>query len=143
MECNIFIEVDQPIVGEEEISSIVNQVFKQLDQTGLVSVHQIGDDKMRELNREYRDKDSTTDVLSFSMQEGDSFSRESKDYGDIFISAPQVKRQAKEYGVSPTDEFKRMLVHGVLHLSGYDHKQNDEAEEMYSLQEDLLDNISV
>lgn len=75
----------------------------------------IGSDKMvRELNRDYRNLDKVTDVLSFEWHE---------DYllGEIYIARDQVKRQAPHYGNTFYAELKRVIVHGLLHLSGYDH----------------------
>ena len=81
------------------------------------------DRTIRVLNRDYRGKDRPTDVLSFSLLEGVSprdpipFSM-----GDLVISVPTARRQAREYGVSLNDELRRLIVHGILHLCGYDHE---------------------
>ncbi len=61
-----------------------------------------------------------------------------KDWGDIFICVPQIKRQAKEYGVTYTEELIRMTVHGVLHLLGFDHEKEEDANIMFSLQDRLV-----
>lgn len=82
-----------------------------------------GDRAMRSLNRDYRGKDGITDVLSFSLREG-RFSRIQPSFlGDIVISAPVAVRQARESGHSLRREIERLLVHGVLHLAGYDHER--------------------
>jgi probable rRNA maturation factor len=101
-----------------------------------LSVHFIGDHKMRSLNRDYRSIDRTTDVLAFAMQEGEVFDK--VDLGDIFISVPQIKRQAKKLGVSFQEELSRMLVHGILHLCGYDHIKKNDYKIMIPLQEKIL-----
>lgn len=72
------------------------------------------DETVRNLNREYRKLDKVTDVLSFEWHEPDLL-------GEIYIAKGQVKRQAPKFGNSFYAELKRMIVHGILHLSGYDH----------------------
>ncbi len=141
MECNIFSQTEDGILADNEIKKIVTKILTQINEEGAVSVHKIEDEKMRELNHEYRDIDETTDVLSFSMEEGEQFAPVD-DLGDIFISVPQVKKQAKEQQVSPEEEFKRVLIHGVLHLLGYDHQQPEESKEMFSLQKKILKQVT-
>ena len=89
-----------------------------------VSVLLVGDKAMRSLNRHYRGKDRTTDVLSFPLREG-RFSRiQPQVLGDIVISLPTAARQAKAAGESYQSEIGRLLVHGYLHLLGYDHERS-------------------
>jgi probable rRNA maturation factor len=141
MECNIFSEYEQEIISSAQIRKMIRKIFSQLGVDGAVSVHLVDDKKIQKLNEEHRDKSKPTDVLSFSIQEGFDLPNETTDLGDIFISIPTIKRQAKEYEVTNREEFIRMLVHGVLHLLGYDHKQDREAEQMFSLQRELIDKI--
>ena len=90
-----------------------------------VSVLLIGDGGMRTLNRRYRGKDRTTDVLSFPLREG-KFSRVQPHLlGDIVISVPAAARQAKAAGETLLNEIDRLLVHGFLHLLGYDHERGE------------------
>jgi probable rRNA maturation factor len=105
-----------------------------------LSVHLIGDKKMRRLNRQYRGKDKTTDVLSFGLENGFDMVK-NKEIGDIFISIPQIQRQAKVYKVPFREECVRMLIHGVLHLLGYDHVVPREAKPMFALQEKVLSEV--
>jgi probable rRNA maturation factor len=78
---------------------------------------------MRSLNRRYRGKDRTTDVLSFPMREG-RFSRVRQELlGDIVICMPVAARQARSAGGTFREEIDRLLVHGLLHLLGYDHER--------------------
>jgi probable rRNA maturation factor len=88
-----------------------------------VSVLLIGDGAMRTLNRRYRDKDRTTDVLSFPLREGKFSSVQHHLLGDIVISVPAAARQARAAGETLVDEIDRLLVHGFLHLLGYDHER--------------------
>lgn len=85
-----------------------------------VSIIFTSDDEIHELNRDYRGKDKPTDVLSFSLQEGRHPSKTM--LGDLVISVDTAKIQAKKYGVSFRDEVRRLLIHGTLHLLGYDHE---------------------
>ncbi|MEQ1796147.1 MAG: rRNA maturation RNase YbeY [Nitrospira sp.] len=88
-----------------------------------LSLDLVGDGRMRRLNREYRKKDRTTDVLAFAMRE--SASPAAALLGDVVISVPTAQRQAKEGGRSLSEELAWLLVHGVLHLCGYDHERSD------------------
>jgi probable rRNA maturation factor len=96
-----------------------------------LSVLFVGDRAMRTLNRRYRGKDKTTDVLSFSLREG-AFPHVQPDVlGDIVIAVPTAARQAAEREHSLGSEIEFLLVHGLLHLLGYDHERgNDEARRM-------------
>lgn len=88
-----------------------------------LSVELVGDGRMRRLNRLYRGKDRTTDVLAFAMREAWSPCR--RLLGDVVISVPTAMRQAKEAGRSLNEEIAALLVHGVLHLCGYDHEKSE------------------
>jgi len=78
------------------------------------------DEFVRTMNRDYRGLDKVTDVLSFEWHD-DGFPGEEEMLGEIYIAKEQVKRQAPEYGNTFYAELKRVIVHGLLHLSGYDH----------------------
>ena len=142
MECTLFKTVKSVGVPDRQIQAVVLFVLESLKKkNAAVSVHCIGESQMRRLNRVHRGKDKVTDVLSFAMQEGAFMMEkkgEDKDWGDIFICIPQIKRQAKEYGVRFKEEFFRMTVHGVLHLLGYDHEEEKEAKKMFSLQDKMV-----
>ena len=86
----------------------------------------VSDRRMRELNKIFRAKNSTTDVLSFPYQAED-FETESKNLGDIVISLQQAQKQAEENDLTLETEIKQLILHGVLHLCGYDH-ENDAGE---------------
>ncbi len=106
-----------------------------------LSVVLTGDAQVRKLNRQYRGKDKTTDVLSFSLMEGkrlNSGPGTKKVLGDVVISLPQAKRQAREAGKRLESEAALLLVHGILHLLGYDHGSRREEKRMFALQERIL-----
>jgi probable rRNA maturation factor len=88
-----------------------------------LSVLFIGDRAMRTLNREYRGKDRTTDVLSFSLREGRFGGVQPDMLGDIVISVPEARPPAVAAGRPRQQELARLRVHGLLHLVGYDHER--------------------
>lgn len=111
-----------------------------------LSVTLCGDQKMKALNSDYRDKDKTTDVLSFplfeNLRSGEEFLFGQAELGDIFISSPVMKKQAKEFNVTFEQEFLHLLTHGFLHLCGYDHEISQSEEEMMeALEKKLIDKI--
>ncbi len=85
------------------------------------SVAFVSDRRMKELNKLFRGKDSTTDVLSFP-NEPDEFDPDKNNLGDIVISVEQAAKQSNENGLSLETEIKQLILHGVLHLCGYDHE---------------------
>lgn len=98
---------------------------------------------MQDLNREYRAKDEPTDVLSFEM--GETVEREDGPTylaGDIVISLPALARNIEEFSVDPEEELKRLIIHGILHLSGQDHATNDSGEPMLRAQEAILGRLA-
>ncbi|MGC1453841.1 MAG: rRNA maturation RNase YbeY [Nitrospirota bacterium] len=104
-----------------------------------LSVLFIGDRAMRTLNHAWRNRDKTTDVLSFPLREGRFPHIQPDMLGDIVISVPVAVRQADEAGHSLTVELERLLVHGLLHLLGYDHEQGlREARHMERRERQLL-----
>ncbi len=110
-----------------------------------VSVTIVTNEEIREINRDYRGKDTPTDVISFALEEEgeDEVEIVGADMppvlGDIIISADRTKEQAEEYGHSFMRELGFLAVHGFLHLLGYDHMTKEEEEEMFTKQKDLLD----
>jgi probable rRNA maturation factor len=77
--------------------------------------------------------------VCFAASEGKALQRGlSGDLGDIFICIPQIRRQARQYGISNQEEMIRMLAHGVLHLAGHDHLREREAKVMFGIQEEIV-----
>lgn len=103
------------------------------------------DDKhMRQLNRDFRDLDSPTDVLSFPSGENEFAAPEEVPYlGDIAISVPIAEQQAQTNGHPLTAELQLLAIHGVLHLLGYDHYSPEEKGEMWAAQADILDALGL
>lgn len=98
------------------------------------------DNSVHELNREWRGKDKPTDVLSFPMQEGPDFDA-GESLGDIIIAVPYSRRAAAELQLSATDHMLHLIVHGTLHLLGYDHIGDDEAEEMHNIERVVMQRL--
>lgn len=90
------------------------------------------------LNRDYRGKDSPTDVLSFAQREGEGAMADDPVLGDLIISVETAQRQAAERGISLVQELRVLLVHGLLHLLGYDHLTEEERAEMEEEERALL-----
>ena len=127
MKINLFLEVKEEFEFEDLIKKIA-KLFKDKMSLSLIIVN---DKQMRDINFQYRDIDKTTDVLSFPDTEEDYL-------GDIFISLDKVKLQAVEYEHSEMEEFARLLIHGILHLMGYDHIKDEDHEVMVKKEEELL-----
>jgi probable rRNA maturation factor len=104
----------------------------------------VSENAMRDLNASYRDKDESTDILSFVQSEGDDgFDFPSDEdspelLGDIIISLDDMEKNCEFFSVDPSQELSRLLVHGVLHLVGWDHATNEMDEPMLIKQEELL-----
>lgn len=107
---------------------------------GQIDITVVGDTTIRRLNKQYRGKDAVTDVLSFAWEEDKKMP--SAYLGQIYLSYPQIKRQARRFQVSATEEFIRMLVHGLLHIVGYDHVKPTEAKRMFARQEAIVKEVN-
>ncbi|BCR05221.1 hypothetical protein DESUT3_22900 [Desulfuromonas versatilis] len=86
----------------------------------------VDDEQIRDLNRDYLQRDKPTNVISFAMQEGDGAGLNPEILGDVVISADTAARDAAEAGVSFESELYFLLLHGILHLLGYDHERGTE-----------------
>lgn len=97
---------------------------------------------IRDINREYRNIDSSTDVISFALKDcDDGFVSEEveKELGDILINVEAIAKQSNEYQHSYKREALFLFVHGILHLLGYDHQNDTQEKEMIKLQKEILD----
>ncbi|WP_382385186.1 rRNA maturation RNase YbeY [Ligilactobacillus acidipiscis] len=115
-----------------------------------MSVNIVDNDKIHAINKKYRGVDKATDVISFAIEEDDGeeepiiFADDldvdiPKNIGDIFVSLDKVREQAEYLGHSEKRELGFLVVHGFLHLNGYDHMQPDDEKEMFDLQRKILD----
>jgi probable rRNA maturation factor len=103
-----------------------------------VSIVMAGDQRLRELNRQWRGIDRATDVLSFNYDEGSRGWREMPVRGDLVISMERVEEQAKRFRVTPARELARLVVHGALHLCGHDHQREAERRAMRTRENAVL-----
>ena len=99
---------------------------------------------IHEINREYRKIDKETDVISFASLDDESLlnMEDTVELGDIFINVEAIREQAKDYGHSLKREFCFLVIHGILHLLGYDHLNKDDEKVMFDLQEEILNEIA-
>lgn len=132
----------EPGIDEREVSEALDSILSYLDERGEFSLHFVSDDEIRALNRDYRGKDEPTDILTFALSDGEAFPTfegEERELGDIFISLESMRRNAAAFSVPEEEELKRLLIHGTLHLLGFDHATNDFASEpMLIRQEEMM-----
>ncbi|MBO5371304.1 MAG: rRNA maturation RNase YbeY [Lachnospiraceae bacterium] len=144
-------------LAEEVINFALD--FEKFPYEAEVNLTLVDNPSIQEINREYREIDAPTDVLSFPMldfeQAGDfsgieedvggSFNPDTGEVllGDIVISVPKVFEQAENYGHSPKREYAFLIVHSVLHLLGYDHMTPEEATFMENKQKDILNAMNI
>ncbi len=112
----------------KSLTEIASRILSDLDRNDAeLSILVTDDAEIRSLNSAYRGKDSATDVLSFSQSEGEELAGGHDLLGDVVISMDAAVRQSLEMEHCVGDEMRRLLVHGVLHLLGYDHEKGEEA----------------
>ena len=132
---------------EQDFIAIIEQALKTLgiEDDVEVSCVLVDDERIHEINREYRHIDRSTDVISFAMEDNDQFYVEGmpRTLGDIFISVDHAKKQAEEYGHSLRREMCFLFTHGILHLLGYDHMTDEQEKEMFGLQDEILGALSI
>lgn len=132
---------------EQDFIAIIEQALKTLgiEDDVEVSCELVDDERIHEINREYRHIDRSTDVISFAMEDNDQFYVEGmpRTLGDIFISVDHAKKQAEEYGHSLRREMCFLFTHGILHLLGYDHMTDEQEKEMFGLQDEILGALSI
>jgi probable rRNA maturation factor len=126
---------------EELVSALVRHELPTGSYS--ISVHLVGDDAMRTLNRDHRDIDQTTDVLSFPLHDPTGMRfvlppDHAVNLGDVVVSWPRVQAQAEEFGHSPRRELAYLIAHGVLHVLGYDHEVEPDRQRMRAREEEAL-----
>lgn len=139
MELNLIIQSDRWSGEELDWERLVTLVFaahEGIEEDRAIALVLSDDEQVQELNRDYRGKDKPTNVLSFPSDEPD-------EWGDIILSYQTIAREAAAQGKSFQDHTTHLLLHGVLHLLGYDHENPEEAEEMESLETALLSQLAI
>jgi probable rRNA maturation factor len=121
------------VVNRQRKISLDDESWRQFGEQALrvipvddvgVTVAFVSDRAMRELNRRWRGKAGTTDVLSFPAEQDEFEKAEGATLGDVVVSVEQAVRQAEEHGLSFEGEVKQLILHGLLHLCGYDHEMD-------------------
>ena len=145
MKIEIFNETKENL--DEYIDTIKKVLVHGLDKlkVGHVTFNSIfiNNDYIHKLNKDYRNIDRETDVITFALEDDKTFNPEERILGDIYISIDKAKSQSIEYGHSLERELCFLSVHGMLHLLGYDHMEKEEERVMFNLQEEILDEMGI
>lgn len=133
---------------QEETQKLLSFAYDYLKQEedAEVSVSFVDEEGIQSINREYRNKDQVTDVISFALEdEEDDIIHEDamRTLGDIIVCTRRAEEQAEEYGHSYKRELLFLSLHGFLHLLGYDHVEDEDEREMNTLQDEILDAFGV
>jgi len=143
----IFNETNEEIKDLEILKPLLEyaRTYENLENTELeFSVIIVDNERIHEINKEYRNIDRPTDVISFALEDNKEFDFENyRVLGDIYISIDKVKEQAKEYGHSEKRELAFLTIHGFLHLLGYDHMKEEDEKVMFKKQEEILDGFGI
>ena len=148
-----FLDIDENKEYVRTIEKVIKRAFEEekIDKLNLyVNIILTNPKNIKKINKEYRNIDKATDVLSFPMFEKDEieFMRKNKNdvldvLGDIVISLEQVEEQAKEYGHSFERELSYMVIHGFYHLMGYDHIDEEDKKAMREKEENILNLLDI
>lgn len=148
----IHLQIDSAFSGQVQRTGLRKAVRAAFaasgrDAQGELAVVVTDDIRVKELNRTYRDADATTDVLAFgNLDEADTVVPSPEDslyWGDIVVSHPRAVEQAAEYGHSTDEELSILVVHGVLHLLGYDHHGAADPTDMWRVQTEALLRVGI
>ncbi|BDR56510.1 rRNA maturation RNase YbeY [Xylocopilactobacillus apis] len=137
---------DKYLKEVKDLIELGGEKLKHLDDTQ-ISINFVSDEEIHSINKEYRNKDLVTDVISFAIEDDEdpnvleAFKNEGipRDLGDLFIAPNFVFKRAEEMGHSKERELGYTVIHGLLHLSGYDHITPEDEAEMITLQEEILE----
>ena len=143
----IFNETNEEIKDIEILKPLLEYARKveNLEDTELeFSIIITDNERIHEINKEYRNIDRPTDVISFALEDSEDIKLENyRILGDIYISIDKVKEQAKEYGHSEKRELAFLTIHGFLHLLGYDHMKEEDEKVMFAKQEEILNGFGI
>ena len=141
----IFNESGKEIDEIKILNDYIKYVVKKLELDNCeFNIIFVDNKRIHEINKEYRNIDRETDVISFALE--DEMDIEYQDFrllGDIYISIDKAISQADEYGHAVLREVCFLATHGILHLLGYDHMNKEDEEKMFSLQNKLLDDYDI
>ncbi|MDD2487045.1 MAG: rRNA maturation RNase YbeY [Candidatus Gracilibacteria bacterium] len=132
------IKADKKIT--DHIFSMISENIR-IPQNGTLNIVFLDDDVIKELNKQYRNIDSTTDVLSFHYFDDFSNLKIKEIAGEIILSEIRVRSQSKEYGNTLEEEFYKLLIHSILHILGFDHEEDSDFEEMKKEEDIIISDI--
>ena len=140
----IFNTTDEKI-DTSELCEVLEFACKHLNiENPLLNIVIVDNDRIREINKEYRNKDAVTDLISFAFEEVKDVNYEDVRFlGEIYISYERCVEQASDYGHSVRREFCYLAVHGLLHLLGYDHMNEEDKKVMRALEEEILNEYDI
>jgi len=142
----IFVQVEEEIKELETVEKVLYSAMKKekLENTSF-NVIIVDNQYIHELNKNYRNIDRETDVITFALEDEDTIiiPEEERILGDIYISIDKAKAQAEEYGHSLLRELSFLAVHGFYHLLGYDHMTPEDEKIMFQKQEEVLDSYGI
>ena len=137
-------ETEEEIKEIKDIEDFLKFAIKKLKLKNVVfDIIIVDNERIKELNRDYRGIDNYTDVISFALEDYADIKTEVRLLGDIYISLPKIKEQSESYGHGFLREFAFLSIHGLLHLLGYDHMNPEDEKKMFSLQEELLNEYKI
>ena len=138
-------DIDRDIEELDTLNDYVKYVVNELELDKCeFNIIIVDNERIHEINREYRNVDRETDVISFALEDNMDITYDSfRLLGDIYISLDKCYAQALEYGHSRDREICFLATHGILHLLGYDHMNEDDEVKMFSLQNELLDGYDI
>lgn len=142
----IFVNVDEKIKELETVEKVLRSAIKKenLDNISF-NVIIVDNNYIHELNKNYRNIDRETDVITFALEDEDTIIIPDSEriLGDIYISIDKAKEQANEYGHKLLRELCFLTIHGILHLLGYDHMKEEDEKVMFGLQERVLSEYGI
>lgn len=129
-------------INIKDIEKLLKSAIKFLKIDNCIfNVIVIDDEKIHEINKNYRGVDRPTDVISFALEDSkDDYSLDFRVLGDIYVSIDTAKKQAYQYYNTLEEELRFLIIHGLLHLLGYDHMEKEDEKVMMSLEEEVLCN---
>lgn len=132
-------------INTSELEDYIKYVVKELDiENAIFNIIFIDNKEIRKINREYRNVDRETDVISFALEDNmDVVYEDFRLLGDIYISYEKAIEQAELYNHSVKREVFFLATHGILHLLGYDHMEEDDEKVMFGKQNELLDGYGI
>ena len=145
MEIGIFNETEEEIKELETIEELMKYALKEENiEKAEFNIIIIDNERIRKINKEYRNIDRETDVISFALEDAKDFVYDDfRLLGDIYISLDKVKEQSELYGHSFLRELAFLSVHGLLHLLGYDHMKKEDEEVRFKKQDEILDGFGI